>query len=216
MEKVINLNIPHVSEKILENIDTDDLIKWLKVSKTWKILAENVLVKRWKGKLIEASRHGKIEIVKLLLERTETQLEARNEDGNTAFHLACFFGHNDVVQLLMNGHDKNIDLNIRGIGEMTALMMASLRGHKDVVQLLLNSDQNIDLNTQDNDGHTAFMHACYFGHKDVVQLLLNSDQNIELNTRDNSGWTAFQLACYQRHKDVVNLLLDNDNINVGK
>ena len=54
MEKVINLNMPDIGEKILENIDTDDLIKWLKVSKTWKILAENVLVKRWKGKMTDA------------------------------------------------------------------------------------------------------------------------------------------------------------------
>ena len=65
MEKVINLNMPHIGEKILENIDTDDLIKWLKVSKTWKILAENVLVKRWKGKMTDACRHGKFEVVKL-------------------------------------------------------------------------------------------------------------------------------------------------------
>ena len=46
MEKVINLHIPHVGENIFENIDTDDLIKWLKVSKTWKVLAENVLPKK--------------------------------------------------------------------------------------------------------------------------------------------------------------------------
>ena len=62
MEKVINLQIPHVGEKIFEIIDTYDLIKWLKVSNTWRILAENVLLKRWKGKMIEACRHGKFKI----------------------------------------------------------------------------------------------------------------------------------------------------------
>ena len=71
MEKVINLGIPHVGEKILENIDTDGLIECLKVSETWKILAENVLLKRWKGRLFEACESGKAEIAKILLEQDE-------------------------------------------------------------------------------------------------------------------------------------------------
>ena len=78
MEKVINLHIPHVGEKIFDNIDTDDLIMWLKVSNTWKILAENVLLKRWKGKMIEACRCEKFEIVKLLLGKLATLSPRKN------------------------------------------------------------------------------------------------------------------------------------------
>ena len=66
MEKVINLGIPHIGEQMLENIDTDELIKCLKVSETWKILAENVLLKRWKGHIFEACEGGKVEIVKII------------------------------------------------------------------------------------------------------------------------------------------------------
>ena len=66
MEKVINLGIPHIGEQMLENIDTDELIKCLKVSETWKILAENVLFKRWKGHMFEACEGGKVEIVKII------------------------------------------------------------------------------------------------------------------------------------------------------
>ena len=71
MEKVINIGIPHVGEKILENIDTDGLIECLKVSETWKILAENVLLKRWNGRIFEACEIGKSEIAKILLEQDE-------------------------------------------------------------------------------------------------------------------------------------------------
>ena len=46
MEKVINLGIPHVAEQIFESIETQELIECLKVSETWKVLAENVLIKR--------------------------------------------------------------------------------------------------------------------------------------------------------------------------
>ena len=108
MEKVINLQIPHVGEKIFEHIETDDLIKWLKVSNNWRILAENVLLKRWKGKMMEACRDGKFEIVKLLLERTDTQLDTRDEHGRTSLMWACRNGHKDTVQLLLNCSDKKI------------------------------------------------------------------------------------------------------------
>ena len=54
MDKIINLGIPHVGEQIFENLDTDNLVQFLKVSRTWKVLAQNVLLKRWKGKMFEA------------------------------------------------------------------------------------------------------------------------------------------------------------------
>ena len=72
MEKVINLRLPHIGEQIFENIDTDGLIQLLEVSTTWKILAENVLLKRWKGKIMEACTNQRTEIVKLLLDRCQS------------------------------------------------------------------------------------------------------------------------------------------------
>ena len=68
MEKVINLGIPHIGEKIFENIDTPGLLQCRAVSETWKALADNVLLKRYKsnGKIIEACETGLTEIVKIL------------------------------------------------------------------------------------------------------------------------------------------------------
>ena len=54
MDKVINPGIPHVGEQVFESLETDDLIQCLEVSQTWKFLAENVLLQRWKGKMFEA------------------------------------------------------------------------------------------------------------------------------------------------------------------
>ena len=68
MDKVINLGIPHVGENIFRSINTPGLIKFLEVSETWKVLAENVLVKRWKGKMFKASKSGETKVVQLLLE----------------------------------------------------------------------------------------------------------------------------------------------------
>ena len=69
LNEVINLGIPHVGELIFESIDTPELFQCALVSDTWKVLAENVLIKRWKGKMLEACKSGETKLVQLLLER---------------------------------------------------------------------------------------------------------------------------------------------------
>ena len=184
MDKVINLGIPHIGELIFESIDTPGLIQCLSVSETWKVLAENVLVKRWKGKMFEACQNGETKVVKLLLERCnseESGLNTKDTNGWTAFMLACREGQKDVVQLLLN-HSEIIDLNARNNFGMTAFMEACLIGHKDVVKLLLDHSNEIDLNARTNKGNTAFTTSCKNGLKDVVKLLLEYSERIELNT----------------------------------
>ena len=195
MDKIINLGIPHIGEQIFESIETEGLIEFLKVSETWKNLAENVLIKRWKGKIYEACDRGKTKVVQLLLEHCdadESGLNIKYNHGFTALIVACHNGRKDVVQLLLNNSESNIDLNARTNQGCTGLMLACIRGQKDVVKLLLDSsERNIDLNARNNMGWTTFMKACASGHKDVVQLFLdNSERNIDLNARNDLGKTA--------------------------
>ena len=75
MDKVINFGMPHVGEQIFESIDTPGLFQCALVSETWKVLAENVLIKRWKGKMLEACKNGETKVVELLLERTSACLQ---------------------------------------------------------------------------------------------------------------------------------------------
>ena len=91
MDKVINLGIPHVGELIFESIDTPGLFQCALVSATWKDLAENVLIKRWKGKMFEACKNGETKVVQLLLERCsseESGLNIKDEYGRTTLMVA--------------------------------------------------------------------------------------------------------------------------------
>ena len=95
---------------------------------------------------------------------------------------ACYLGHKDVVQLLLDNSERNIDLNARNQFGETALMYACENGNKDVVQLLLdNSERNIDLNARNDFGRTAFILACIFGRKDVVKLLVEHSKTKEID-----------------------------------
>ena len=101
MDKVINLGMPHIGELIFESIDTPGLIKCLEVSETWRELAGNVLVKRWKGKMLEACKNGETKVVQLLLECCNPEDNGLNIrcgwSGRTPFMWACSYGHKGVV-----------------------------------------------------------------------------------------------------------------------
>ena len=210
---VINLGIQHADEHAFESIDTPALTKCLEVSPTLKFLAENLLIKGWKGKMLEACKSGETKVVQLLLERfnsEESGLNSKDKIGMTGFMWACYNGHKDVVQLLLD-HSEKIELNARSNNGNTAFTCACLNGHKDVVKLLLDNFERIDLNAINNSGRTALMAACQSGQKDVVKLILDHSERIDLYATDRDGWTALMYACNiptQRGKDVIQLFHD--------
>ena len=143
------------------------------------------------------------------------ELNARDNNGGTAFMWACRNGHKDIVQLLLDHHsDPNIDLNAKDNFGCTAFMNACKNGYKDVVKLLLDHSKRIDLNARNNHGETALMIACKNGYNDVVELLLNHSERIELNARDNFGWTALMLASIHEQEDVLQLLQDHSDTRI--
>ena len=73
MECIINFAIPHVGEQIFGSLGGDDLYQCLRVCQTWKAFADTLLPPKWKGKMFEACKTGKTEIVKLLLEHYNSE-----------------------------------------------------------------------------------------------------------------------------------------------
>ena len=137
MESIINFGIPHVGEQIFEGLGDDDLIQCLRVSQTWKVFAENILLPKWKGKMFEACESGQKEIVKLLLNHFNSGFNFKDAWGRNSFIIACQNGHKDVVKMLLDHSEGNIDFNARSNSGWTAFRLACFKGHKDVVNLLL-------------------------------------------------------------------------------
>ena len=212
MDKIMNFQIPHIHEQIFENLETDHLIQCLNVSQTWRVLAGNVLLKAWKGKMFQACQKGMTDIVQLLLENCnseESGLNFKDKYGWTPFMEACLRGHKDVVKLLLDHSEGNIDQNSRTYSaELTAFMAACLKGHRDIVELLL-GHSGIDFNARSDSGRTAFMMACENGHTEVVQLMLEHHSKIDIDTKGPQGWTALEFATKNGHHDVAQLILSH-------
>ena len=210
--------IPDISEQILEGLSDNDLIQCLKVSSTLKEPAENVFVKRWKGKLFNACLNDKMKIVKLILDNLEpnsTELNAPiDELGRTIFIWACANGKTDVVKLLLTHPiGKHIEFNARDNNGYTGFTLACESGRIEIIKILLNHQRNrdIDMNATNHEGTTPFMAACTYERIGIVKLLLDhqDSHNIDFNVKDMIGKTALMLACEEKKIDIVKLLLDH-------
>jgi len=135
-------------------------------------------------------------------------VNAINNDYETALMLAVYKNYKDIVKLLLN---KGANPNIQDKVGNTALMFAVNKGYKDIVKLLLN--KGADPNLQTEYGNTALIWATKRTNKDIVKLLLN--KNADINIQNKLGSTALILATKKNNKDIVELLLNkNADINI--
>ena len=84
--------------------------------------------------LIVATHNSHYKAAKLLIKH-KAQIDKKNDDGETALHVAVFRGEKAIIQLLLES-GSNVDaVDAKGF---TALMVAAKNDRKDVVKLLSN------------------------------------------------------------------------------
>jgi ankyrin repeat protein len=97
--------------------------------------------------LMQASWPGRIEVVKLLLERG-AKVDAQDEDGDTSLMKAAYHGRLEVVRLLL---EHGAAVNHRDDAGDTALIWAALQQHTDLVQLLLEHGADVSIKNKQKD-----------------------------------------------------------------
>ena len=160
----------HISEKIFENLDIKSLKNCRVVSKSWQECIDNRDI-LW---------------IKI----------AKNEDGNTAFQLACKKGHSKVAKArIQKSAELNIDLNAKNQHGRTAFHYVCKEGHSDIAEMLMqkSAEFNINLNVKDDEGITAFHLACSRGRKNIVEMIIDKAKSykIYLTEIDTFGRTGF-------------------------
>ncbi|CDK31056.1 ankyrin repeat domain-containing protein [Candidatus Babela massiliensis] len=143
-----------------------------------------------------------INLIPVLVNRG-LDIDAKDEEGNTALILAIKKNKKDLAKLLIKN---KADTNSKNSTGYTALMIAIARDDKDLVEMLIIN--GADINAQDNRGYTPLIVSICKGQKDLVELLIKNN-NININAKDNNGWNALIWAIKKDSLLLMELLTKN-------
>lgn len=122
-----------------------------------------------------ASQNGDLPALRLALDNLEGNIDEPIEDGDTAVHLTCLYGHLPCVQLLL---ERGASLEAKDEDGAIPLHDACAGGYTEIVQLLISRASDTEslrrmLETIDVEGDTPLHHAARGEHLDVIRLLLS-------------------------------------------
>ncbi|XP_061353913.1 uncharacterized protein LOC133298598 [Gastrolobium bilobum] len=125
--------------------------------------------------LSAAAQRGDLHALRLALDNLTGSINEPVEDGDTALHLTCLYGHLACVQLLL---ERGADLEAKDEDGAIPLHDACAGGFTEIVQLLINRANDSDhikrmLESVDAEGDTPLHHAARGEHVNVIRLLLS-------------------------------------------
>ncbi len=141
------------------------------------------------------------DIVRFLVEHG-VDINAVNEDGDTAFHIAARERLADFVELLLaNGADINLK-NTRG---ETPLLLTAQVGDEALYKLF--AERGADVDMTDNQGN-GVLHAVVAADDEVFLALLLKGKT-DVNRANHAGDTPLSLAANQGRWSIARILLRN-------
>ena len=136
-------------------------------------------------------RGGDAEALSALLGSLSVSVDTKGADGDTPLHVACLYGHADLVRALLA---KNANPRVTDGDGGTPLHDASAGGHMAIVQMLVDSvkasveedDSSAAVasfvNARDGDGETPLHLATRGEHEHVVRFLLSHGASVEIKS----------------------------------
>ena len=168
----------------------------------------NLLVARGASlSIFEACAAGEIERVEqLVLESASGAVGAPgingySADGWTPLHLAAFFGHAKIVELLI-ARSADVLARSRGANGNTPLHAALAGNHQFVAGVLIG--HGADVNAPDAQGWRPLHLAAANNNMDAIEALIA--QGADVHAPNGEAKTALSLATEKNHREAAALL----------
>jgi ankyrin repeat protein len=151
--------------------------------------------------VFEAAAVGDAERVRILIGGDTDVARSWSPDGFTPLHFACFFGHPNIAEFLL---ERGAEVNAVAHNDLavTPLQSAAAGGHTRAAELLLNA--GADVHPAHPLGFTPLHSAAANGDRATAELLL--DHGADPARAKNDGRTPIDLAAENGHDEIVALL----------
>lgn len=199
-EKIVKHLLEHGASTMLKNND-GKIAKDLALNSAIKDLID-AQDKKDVALLVEAARTGDKQYVGRLLEKG-TDVNTKNERGDTALIWAAIKGNIDLARLLLIN---NAHVDVQDSEGRTPLIYAVLDPTGAMATELIKKNSNVDATSK--LGNTALLLAAAKGYVNIVRLLL--ERNANVNTMNKSGSTALTRAIAEGYVDIAGLLLEKN------
>ncbi|XP_047621653.1 ankyrin repeat and death domain-containing protein 1A isoform X4 [Phacochoerus africanus] len=123
--------------------------------------------------------------------------------GMNALLLSAWFGHLQILQILVNSGAK---IHCENKDGLTLLHCAALKGHVPVLAFIMEDLEDVALDHADKLGRTAFHRAVEHGQLGALDFLVGS--GCDHSVKDKEGNMALHLAAGQGHLAVLQRLVD--------
>jgi ankyrin repeat protein len=161
----------------------------------------NLLVARGAAlTLFEACAAGEVERVERLL-AGGAAVNAYSTDGWTPLHLAAFFGHGAIVELLL-AHGAEVGARSRNANANTPLHAALAGNHKIAAGLLIG--HGADVNAADAGGWRPLHLAAANDNLDALKALIA--EGADVSAANAEGKRPLSLAQEKNHREAAALL----------
>jgi ankyrin repeat protein len=145
-----------------------------------------------KGAMDHAADNGHKDILKLLMENTNSPNDTVNDFP--IITIAAANGYINIVKRL-------VKMGARDVQD--ALSSAAWSAHKEVVEFLIANGANA--NHSDRDGRTPLHDAASQNYPDIVKVLLANGADV--NARDNDKWTPLLNAAFNGAAEAAEVLI---------
>ncbi|CAO2606351.1 Ankyrin repeat domain-containing protein 26 [Lemmus lemmus] len=152
------------------------------------------------GKIHKAASVGDVAKVQHILILGKSGVNDRDKKDRTALHLACAYGHPDVVTLLV---ERKCEIDACDGENSTALIKAVQCQEAECATILLEHGANPDV--MDTSGNTALHYAVLSENTSIAAKLLAHNANMEAKNKDDL--TPLLLAVKENKQRIVEFLV---------